>query len=303
MIITRDQLGEIFRKLDTNQNQVIDEAEFEAGYRQVNAEATAEAINAKWLTISKDGPVTLDVLAHYWGIKLGTDDVDTEGMNDEQIIEVMALRGVIISLEEERKRKLEEAEAVKSAEAMLAKASLGRRMSRRGSREGMPGGIAGRELTRRDSKVIQMRSLSNVLQSEQSAEVSFLQAADVGEHAAVLAYVQVRGCLGAAAAGAGVAVWAATAGAVCAWESQVESSSAGSGQGCSQGASTRCIGEDARAHAGSRGRRLCLWRPSLLCAPASRPGQEGAPCTCTRSSRRHPPSTPRPARAPRRAAT
>ena len=198
MIITRAQLAEIFTKLDKDGNNVIDEAEFCDGYHRVNPEADKAAISAKWAAVSKSGPVTIDVLAQYWGIKLGTDDVDTDEMSDEKIVEVMALRGLVISIEEERKKRDEEAEAVKAAEAMLARASLGRsaggRASRRNSRELMPGGgVREREQTRRESKVVQLRASSNVLQSEQSAEVSFLQAADVGEHDAVLKYIAAKG--------------------------------------------------------------------------------------------------------------
>mmetsp|Transcript_18750 Transcript_18750/g.47865 ORF Transcript_18750/g.47865 Transcript_18750/m.47865 type:complete len:384 (+) Transcript_18750:72-1223(+) len=192
MIITSLELAEVFATLDTNHDSVLDAAEFTAGYAQINEDASASEIEAKWQAVSKGKPsATIEQLAAYWGIQLGTDDIETDGMQEDKIVEVMALRGLIISAREQRQRE-EEALSVKEAEEMLSRASLGR-IGRQGSNRNVIGGVSVRQLARRDSKVVQMKKSSNVLQSEQSAEVSFLQSADVGEHEAVLKYIQAKG--------------------------------------------------------------------------------------------------------------
>mmetsp|Transcript_15226 Transcript_15226/g.40874 ORF Transcript_15226/g.40874 Transcript_15226/m.40874 type:complete len:394 (-) Transcript_15226:220-1401(-) len=190
MAITRELLGAIFNKLDINQDNFLSKDEFRVGYDRLQPEAPPGKFDKKWESISKGADyVTLEALALYWGITLGTDDLNTAGMGDDQIMEIMALRGMVTSIEEDRKRKEEEATAVKQAEAMLRKASVGggsgpasRRNSRRGSRGEPVGGLVQRELTRRESKVVRLKTQSNVLQSEGQKEVAFLQAADVGEH-------------------------------------------------------------------------------------------------------------------------
>mmetsp|Transcript_22082 Transcript_22082/g.56711 ORF Transcript_22082/g.56711 Transcript_22082/m.56711 type:complete len:398 (-) Transcript_22082:246-1439(-) len=211
MSITREVLANIFKKLDTNNNNKLDRDEFSAGYKRISPEADPLAVEAKWRAISGGAEqVELEALAKHWGIKFGSDDINTEGMTDEQMVEVLALRGLVTTMAEDARKAEEEARAVKEAEALLAKASLGGggggggrrgssgtlagggggRNSRRGSRELVPGGgIRAREASRRDSKVVQIRQRSNVLQSEESKEVSFLQAADVGEHDELFTYI------------------------------------------------------------------------------------------------------------------
>mmetsp|Transcript_40333 Transcript_40333/g.93454 ORF Transcript_40333/g.93454 Transcript_40333/m.93454 type:complete len:137 (+) Transcript_40333:72-482(+) len=121
MIITSLELAEVFATLDTNHDSVLDAAEFTAGYAQINEDASASEIEAKWQAVSKGKPsATIEQLAAYWGIQLGTDDIETDGMQEDKIVEVMALRGLIISAREQRQRE-EEALSVKEAEEMLSR--------------------------------------------------------------------------------------------------------------------------------------------------------------------------------------
>ncbi|KAJ1617452.1 ankyrin repeat-containing domain protein [Pavlovales sp. CCMP2436] len=155
MIITSLELAEVFATLDTNHDSVLDAAEFTAGYAQINEDASASEIEAKWQAVSKGKPsATIEQLAAYWGIQLGTDDIETDGMQEDKIVEVMALRGLIISAREQRQRE-EEALSVKEAEEMLSRASLGR-IGRQGSNRNVIGGVSVRQLARRDSKVVQV---------------------------------------------------------------------------------------------------------------------------------------------------
>lgn len=175
---------------------LLDKDEFTAGYRKINPESTQESIDAKWKAVA--GPemnVSIAKLSSYWEGKLGAEDGAV--MTDDEIMEVMLIRGLITEItdaEARKKRDEEEAAAVAQAEALLAAASMrsggGRgRVSRRNSREL----AASREMSRRGSKVIEVRKVTNVLEDVQDSAARVLQQADLGDHDALLEYVRAGG--------------------------------------------------------------------------------------------------------------
>jgi hypothetical protein len=169
-------------------SDLIDKSEFRVGYKEIAPDARAADVDVKWAAISKGAEhITLETLAAYWGIQLGTDDIATDGMSDEQIVEVMALHGLMLTMAEERKKRNEEAMAVKAAEDMLARAALGKNApgkfaARRGSRELPSGiGIGERESKRRESKVVHIKCAGNALDDHISPELALLQVRAAGQ--------------------------------------------------------------------------------------------------------------------------
>lgn len=108
-------------------SNLLEKKEFFDGYKLINPEADPLTMETKWKAVSAGREnVTLENLAAHWGIKLGTEEVDTDGMSEDQVLEVLALRGLVTTIRDEEKKKAEEARAVKEAEALLAKVRLRR---------------------------------------------------------------------------------------------------------------------------------------------------------------------------------
>ena len=106
--VRSDRLIAMTARRPSPRSALIDKEEFRVGYKEIAPDASSAMFDAKWATVSKGGEhVTLDALAAHWGIKLGTDDVATDGMSDEQIVEVMALHGLMLTMAEERKKREE----------------------------------------------------------------------------------------------------------------------------------------------------------------------------------------------------
>lgn len=185
--ITSQQLSKIFAAVDADGNEVVDAAEFRSLFRRLNLGTTAKAVDAKWLTVSKDSgePVTFEALAHTWGVELSADEVGTDAdASQESIYEVIALRGLLLSMEAEAK---DENVAMLAAAAAVALLEDAARRPRRSSGQREP-----RMLLRRDSLVVQVRATSNAI-SDESAHMSFWQAADVGECGEMLEYIAAGG--------------------------------------------------------------------------------------------------------------